>query len=195
MNQNDVKKMVVSAIMVALSAVLSLIKIVEMPFGGSVTLLSMLPVALVSVMYGIGWGLGTGFVSAVIQLIFGITMDGLLGWGLTAQVLAGSIVLDYLLPFTLIGLAGIFRKYGYLGVCLGTALAVALRFLSHFASGIILWANFEEFVAFGQTWVGHPVLYSLCYNGAYMLPELIITVIGTVLLFRSKQVRRLVGME
>lgn len=195
MNQNDVKKMVVSAIMVALGAVLSLIKIVEMPFGGSVTLLSMLPVALVSVMYGLGWGLGTGFVSAVIQLIFGITMDGLLGWGLTAQVLAGSIVLDYLLPFTLIGLAGLFRKYGYPGVCLGTALAVALRFLSHFASGVILWANFEEFVAFGQTWVGHPALYSLCYNGAYMLPELIITVIGTVLLFRSKQVRRLAGIE
>ncbi len=69
-------KLAVCAIMVALGAVLSLVKVVQMPFGGSVTLLSMLPCAMVSVMLGLKWGLAASFVESVIQLAFGITMDG-----------------------------------------------------------------------------------------------------------------------
>ena len=71
-------KLAVCAIMVALGAVLSLVKVVQMPFGGSVTLLSMLPCAMVSVMLGLKWGLAASFVESVIQLAFGITMDGVL---------------------------------------------------------------------------------------------------------------------
>lgn len=190
--QKPIYKIAVCAMMIALNTVLSMIKIWQLPFGGSVTLLSMLPVVLVSVMYGIGWGLGAGFVSSLIQLA--LDLGKIMSWGLTAQILIGSIFLDYLVPFTVIGLAGIFRRKGYAGIIGGTALAVALRFLSHFLSGFILWANLEKFVIFGKEWVSHPVLYSLCYNGQFMLPELILTTVGVALLFRSRAVKRLAGI-
>ena len=188
-------KLTVCAIMVALGAVLSLIKVLKMPFGGSVTLLSMLPCAMVSVMLGLKWGLAASFVESVIQLAFGITMDGVLGWGLTPACLVGTILLDYIVAYTVIGLAGAFRSKGYAGICLGTGLAVFLRFVSHLVSGAIIFANFEEFVAFGASWFGHPWLYSLCYNGAYMLPELIFTVVAAVILFKLPQIKKIMAGE
>ena len=179
-------KLAVCAIMVALGAVLSLVKVVQMPFGGSVTLLSMLPCAMVSVMLGL---------KSVIQLAFGITMDGVLGWGLTPAMLIGTILLDYILAYTVIGLAGAFRSKGYVGICVGTGLAVFLRFVCHLISGAVIFANLEQFVAFGASWVGRPWLYSLCYNGAYMLPELVITMVAATILFRLPQIRRIMANE
>ena len=179
--------------MVALGAVLSLVKVVQMPFGGSVTLLSMLPCAMVSVMLGLKWGLAASFVESVIQLAFGITMDGVLGWGLTPAMLIGTILLDYILAYTVIGLAGAFRSKGYVGICVGTGLAVFLRFVCHLISGAVIFANLEQFVAFGASWVGRPWLYSLCYNGAYMLPELVITMVAATILFRLPQIRRIMA--
>ena len=70
-----------SAVMVALSAALSMVKIFEMPLGGSVTLLSMLPVCMLAIMYGCKHGLFCSFVYALSQLLFGI--GAVLGWGLT----------------------------------------------------------------------------------------------------------------
>lgn len=189
MKNKILKKIAFTAVMTALAAVLSMIKIWKMPFGGSITLLSMLPVVAVSVTYGIGWGLGAGFLSSLVQLALGLT--DLMSWGLTPEILIGAIFLDYLLAFTVIGLAGVFRKRGNAGICLGTALAVSLRFVSHFLSGFILWTNLDKFVAFGRSWINHPVLYSLCYNGAYMLPELVITVLGVILLSRADFFNRL----
>ena len=69
-----------------------------------------------------------------------------------------------------------------------------LRFLVHFVSGVVLWANYEQFMAFGVEWINRPVLYSICYNGAYMLPETVLTVIGAVLLFQVPQFRRIMGL-
>ena len=158
-------------------------------------LLSMLPCAMISIMYGLKWGFAASFVESVIQLAFGITMDGILGWGMTPSALIGTILLDYIVAYTVIGIAGIFRKKGYVGICCGTALAVALRFVCHFISGAIIFANFDEFVAFGASWVGHPWLYSFCYNGTYMLPELIFTVIAAVILFRLPQMKKLIADE
>ena len=191
MKKNNTYKLAVCALMVALGAVLSLIKIWKMPFGGSVTLLSMLPVAMASIAFGLKWGLGAAFVESVIQLAFGITMDGIFAWGLTPWSLIGVIVLDYLLAYTVIGFAGVFRSRGYLGICVGTGLAVALRFVSHLISGAVIFANFEQFVAFGTEWVGRPWFYSVCYNGAYMLPEMILPVVGAAILFRLPQLQKI----
>lgn len=188
-------KLTVCAIMVALGAVLSLVKILKMPFGGSVTLLSMLPCAMVSIVFGLKWGLAASFVESVIQLAFGITMDGVLGWGLTPASLIGTILLDYIVAYTVIGLAGMFRNKGYAGICAGTGLAVFLRFVSHLISGAVIFANLESFVAFGASWVGRPWFYSLCYNGAYMLPEMITTMIAAAILFRMPQIRRIMAGE
>ncbi len=193
MKKYNTYKLAVCAVMVALGAVLSLIKIWKMPFGGSITLFSMLPCAMVSIGFGLKWGLAASFVEAVIQLVFGITMDGIFAWGLTPGSLIGVIIFDYLLAFTVIGLAGMFRTKGYIGICVGTGIAVALRFVSHLISGAVIFANFEQFVAFGAEWVGRPWLYSVCYNGAYMLPEMIITMVAAAILFRLPQLQKMLS--
>ena len=176
------------AILLALSVVLSFIQIYKLPWGGSVTLFSMLPLCLISFRHGIKWGLGTAFCYSWFQILQG----GVFGWGLTPIMLVGSLALDYVLAFTVIGLAGALRRYRFKGMIAGVVLVSVLRFLSHFLSGVILWANLEQFVAFGQTWSNRPVLYSLVYNGSYMLPELALTVIGAVVLFQVPQIARLI---
>lgn len=169
-----------SAVMVALAFVLSFVKVWEMPFGGSVTLLSMLPIMIVSFRHGLKWGLGAGFVYSWTQILTG----GVFGWGLTPTVLIGSLLLDYIIGFSVLGLAGIFRNKGKTGLIVGAVGVCVLRFISSFISGVVLWANVDEFVAFGQSWIGHPFFYSLCYNGQYMLPETVITAVAVVVLLR-----------
>ncbi len=191
MKQTRIRILCESAILLALSVVLSYIKIVQLPFDGAITLLSMLPLCLISIRHGIGWGLGTAFCYSWFQILQG----GVFSWGLTPIMLIGSLVLDYILAFTVLGLAGMFRKKGTVGMVGGIAIACVLRFLSHFLSGVVLWANLEQFVAFGQEWVGRPVLYSLCYNGIYMLPETVLTVVAAIVLFRIPQFRRVLGVQ
>ena len=190
--RNSIQKMTLSSVFIALATGLSMIKVINMPLGGSVTLMSMVPIVFISCVLGVKWGLGTAFVYSLIQLGLGIAVDGLFAWGLTPACLIGTILLDYILPFTLLGLSGIFAKKGVLYITLGTALTVILRFLCHFASGYIIFANFEKFVVLGSSFVGRPVLYSICYNGFYMLPELIITVVATALIFRFSQVYKFI---
>ncbi len=190
--KNPIFKLTLSSVFVALATGLSMIKVINMPLGGSVTLLSMLPIVLLSCMLGLKWGLGSAFVYSLIQLTLGITVDGLFAWGLTPICLVGTVLLDYILPFTLLGLAGIMAKKGTLYITLGTAFVIILRFLCHFASGYVIFANFEKFVLLGSEFVGRPALYSICYNGLYMLPELVITVIATAVIFNFSQIKKLI---
>ena len=187
------KKLSVSAMMLALAFVLSYFTLWKMPFGGTVTPLSMLPICFVSIKFGLKWGLGTAFCYSWLQFIQAV--GEISAWGLTPGMLAATILLDYVLAFTVLGLSGILRKKGAGGMIAGTAVACVLRFLVHFASGVILWANFEKFVAFGVEWVNHPVLYSACYNGAFMLPETALTVAGIVVLALVPQVKKLIKPE
>ena len=190
--KNYVKNLSISAVFVALATVLSLIKIWNMPLGGSVTLLSMLPIVMISCMMGLKWGMASSFVYSLIQLAFGIALDGILGWGLTPVMLIGTIMLDYILAFSVLGIAGIFRKKGIMGVCVGTVIALFLRFVSHFLSGFVIFKNLEQFEIFGSIIENRPVLYSICYNGFYMLPEIIITTIGVLLIFNTSQIKKLI---
>ena len=178
------------AIMLALSVVLSYVKIFTLPFDGSITLFSMLPICLISIKYGIAWGLGTAFCYSWFQILQG----GVFAWGLTPGMLVASLFLDYILAFTVLGLAGMFRKKGILGMVLGIVMVCALRFLVHFVAGVVLWANLEEFVAFGKEWVNRPVLYSICYNGIYMLPETIMTSVGAWILLKIPQMKRILTL-
>ena len=178
------------AIMLALSVVLSYVKIFSLPFDGSITLFSMLPICLISIKYGIAWGLGTAFCYSWFQILQG----GVFAWGLTPGMLVASLFLDYILAFTVLGLAGMFRKKGILGMVLGIVMVCALRFLVHFVAGVVLWANLEEFVAFGKEWVNRPVLYSICYNGIYMLPETIMTSVGAWILLKIPQMKRILTL-
>ena len=178
------------AIMLALSVVLSYVKIFSLPFDGSITLFSMLPICLISIKYGVAWGLGTAFCYSWFQILQG----GVFAWGLTPGMLVASLFLDYILAFTVLGLAGLFRKKGLLGMVLGIVMVCALRFFVHFVAGVVLWANLEEFVAFGKEWINRPVLYSICYNGIYMLPETVMTSIGAWILLKIPQMKRILTL-
>ena len=179
------------ALMLALAVVLSYVKLFTLPFDGSITLFSMLPLCLISIKYGVKWGLGTAFCYSWFQILQG----GVFAWGLTPTMLIASLLLDYLLAFSVLGLAGLFRKKGYLGMIGGVAMACALRFLVHFIAGVVLWANLAEFVAFGQEWVNQPVLYSLCYNGIYMLPETLLTTAMAAVLLKVPQMKRMLALS
>lgn len=173
------------AVMVALSTALSLVKLWEMPLGGSVTLLSMLPVMLIALRHGTAIGLGTAFVYATGQLFLGL--PSLMSWGMTPAMWVGSVVFDYLLAFTLLGFAGVFKRYGVKGAIAGIVFACAFRFVSHFISGSIFFA-----VWCPEGW--NVILYSICYNGAYMGVELVLTILGASLLLASKPMRKLIGL-
>ena len=176
------------AIFLALAVALSFVKFAQLPFDGSITLASMLPICLISIKHGLRWGLGTAFCYSWFQILQG----GVFAWGLTPTMLIASLFLDYILAFTVLGLAGLFRSKGYWGMIAGIALVCVLRFLVHFVAGVVLWANLEEFIAFGKEWINRPVLYSICYNGIYMLPETVLTTVMGAILFKIPQIKRII---
>ena len=118
-------------------------------------------------------------------------MDGLLGWGLTPAYLVGTIFLDYIIAFTVLGFAGAFAKKGYAGTLAGISLVFVLRFISHLFSGAILFGIPEKWAdKFNNVW-----LYSAAYNGSYMLPELVITLIAAAIIFRLPQVKKAFNLK
>ena len=168
--------MVECALMIAVGMVLSNIKIFSMPNGGSVTLLSMLPFVLVSFRHGVKWGLFTGFVNGCLQMIMGFYPPP----ASTVLYFAGEVLLDYILAFMALGTAEFFArpfKNRMVGVAVGTALAGFLRFLCSFLSGVLVWGNLSDGLS---AWT-----YSLVYNGSYMLPETLLTVVGAILLIKA----------
>ncbi len=159
------------AVMIALSAILSLIKVWTMPMGGSVTLLSMLPVCYFAVKNGTGWGLTCSFVYALVQIALDI--GGIMSWGLTAQIFIGTLIFDYILAYGVLGLSGVFGNKSLIKVAAGISLSVFIRLIFHFISGCIFFGTWEN-----GTWA--VISYSAAYNGTYMLPELVFTVVGAV---------------
>ena len=190
MRNDKTRIMVEAAIMVALATVLSFIRIIKLPLGVSVTLLSMLPIIVFSVKRGVKYGMAASFLFSLIQLGQGIAVDGIFSWGLTPLTLIACIMLDYVGAYSVIGLGGIFREKGAKGIIAGTILAVFLRFAVHFTSGVAIWHSF------GQLWDGFSTdntwLYSLLYNGAYMLPEMIFTAVGAGVIFSVPQTKRVI---
>lgn len=191
--KKPVYKTTICAVFIALGTVLSLITVFKMPLGGSVTLLSMLPIVMISVMFGLKWGFGAAFVYSLAQLALGL--PEVLTWGLTPVMLAGTIAFDYIIAFTVLGIAGIFAKKGYAGACGGVALAVALRFVSHFISGYVIFKNLEQFELFGGVFTNRPFLYSFAYNAFYMLPELVLTTAAAMIIFRMPAVKKIIGIK
>lgn len=199
MNMNKrTKALVLGGVMVALATVLSMIKIFHLPQGGSITLCSMLPIMLFAYYFGTKWGLAAGLVRGVLDLLTGL--DSIKG--ITGGALLGSILFDYLLAFTVLGLAGIFRekiKNEGLAVVLGALVAGLLRYFCSFISGWIVWgeyadANFSPVLA-GMSGNTLACFYSLLYNGSYMIPEIIITCIVSfaVVKLAGKQLQKLVN--
>ena len=167
----SVRMLCEGALMVVLAQILAWIKLWEMPWGGSICL-AMLPIFFFACRWGVGPGLMSGLVLGILQFVF----DGgfALGWQ--------SIIGDYLIAFMVLGLAGLFRGKPA-SLFLGTVLGSLARFLVHYVVGATIWAAYmpEEF--FGMT-MTTPWFYSLLYNGAYMLPNMLITLVVAVLLYK-----------
>ena len=158
------------AIMVALAQILSYIKIMELPNGGSLTPV-MFPLLLFAVRWGLKDGLLAGFVFGLLQLIF----DGAYAWGWQ------SMLLDYLVAFPPLGLAGLFKGKKW-GIFAGTVLGCLGRFIVHFISGITIYRIYAPTEILGTVF-DEPNLYSLVYNGSYMLPNTILALAIAGLLY------------
>ena len=209
--QTKTKRLTESAMLLAVAIVLELVSkmfIPEMPFGGQVTLVSMLPVVLISYRHGVRWGLVAGLGYALIEMLIGAKtvaaafQPGYFGDG--AMILNALImcVLDYLAAFTALGLGGAFRsriENPGAALCCGSILALSARYVCHITSGYILFAGWAEwfftqegFPAWGSGLVESlspgmlGFVYSLVYNGMYMVPEIILTAIVAVFLARAK---------
>ena len=153
------------AICIALSTVLSMIRLYKLPQGGSITPASMLPLILFAYAYGAGPGLTVGAIHGILQCLLDPQFYSL-----------PQFLLDYPIAFGVIGLAGLFNKMlnDRVGLSVGTVVACVARFIAAVASGVIF---FAKYAPEGMS----PMVYSLGYNGSYMLPECIITVIVAVL--------------
>ena len=159
------------AIFVALAFVLSFVKLYELPNGGSLTP-AMFPILLYALRFGLGRGLLAGFVFGLLQLLF----DGAYAWGWQ------SMLLDYLLAFTPLGLAGLFKGKAW-GIFPGTVVGCVGRFIVHHISGITIYKIIEPTEVPGLGTYDNPHLYSLVYNGSYMLPNLLLALVLAGLLF------------
>lgn len=171
---NKTRKLTETALLIAMATVLSLIQFPG-PWvnGGSITLCSMLPICIIGYRYGVRWGILGGFVHGLLQLLLGV--NGLKGISLETLVL--SVILDYLLAFAVLGLSGLFRntiKNPSVAFMAGSAIGIFLRFVCHFISGAFVWVSILNET--GLNWAG--ILYSLEYNGSYMGPELVITLVA-----------------
>ena len=192
-------RLVESALMIALATVLSLVPellpLKLWPNGGSITPLSMLPIALVAFRYSVPWGIGTGCVYGLIQMILGAEN---LSYGTSWYAVVAIILFDYIIAFGVLGLAGIFRNKFHsknpriqsmeqpLEITAGVVVSGLLRYACHFISGVTVWRTWDHGVA--------PEIWSLFYNGTYMVPEIVLTAIGAFILascldFSSTKIR------
>ena len=188
---NNVRWLVESAVMIAIGTVLSNPPFkIDFPLGGGLTLCSMLPLVLISWRYGIGRGLIAGLAYSLIQLVFGLDN---VQYATSALMAAGIVLLDYIAPYTVLGLSGMLKgktKDPRLGLALGIVITFVLRFLCHFITGWwiwdALWPN-----EFGWT----APFYSFAYNGSYMGAEIVLTCVVAWILYSTPLKRYLNGED
>ena len=207
------KRITESAMLIALAIVLELVGravIPPMPFGGQLTLCAMLPIVLISYRHGVRWGLTAGFGYSLVQMALGADVvtaafqPGYFGDG--TQIFRALIMclMDYILAYTLLGLGGCFRrkirKRGLSLMC-GALVAMAGRYLAHIFSGYILFSGWAEWFFTQEGFPGWGLslvktlspaalgwIYSIVYNGMYMIPEMILTAAAALLIARIPQV-------
>ena len=193
------KRLVESALMIALSTILSFIIIFRLPFGGSITACCMLPVILAAYRYGTKWGLVTAFAFSLIQGIQGIAEGTFSAASLGVE--NGVFNGGFFSGSPLLASFGIFRnriKNKQLSLVCGILVAGLFRYIAHVISGAIffgIWGEWfftqEGFFAWGQTLVdmfpGQSlyVIYSLIYNLSFLLPEVVITAVVGFLITKA----------
>lgn len=161
----DTRVLAEAALAIALAFVLGLIKVFQMPFGGSISL-DMVPLILLALRQGPGVGIVAG------------AAYGLLDLAIEPVVLHPvQVIFDYPLAFGALGLAGFFKPT-LRGAVLGTIVAVLARFLCHFVSGVVFFASYAP-----EGW--NVYIYSAAYNAAYLVPSLAVALVAVVVLLRA----------
>ena len=213
MQINKTKRLTESAMLIALAVVLELVGrmvIPPMPFGGQMTLASMLPIVLISWRHGVKWGLVAGFGYSLVQMAMGagtVTAAFQPGYFGDAAMVGNALAmcaLDYVLAYTLLGLGGIFRdrvSNRGISLMLGSLTALGGRYLAHVLSGYILFAGWAEwfftqdgFPGWGADLVASLSpnalgwVYSVVYNGMFMVPEMLLTAAAAVLVARIPRI-------
>ena len=177
-----------SAIMLALAFALSSAKLFEMPLGGSVTVASMLPIMLISFKWGTRAGLATSFLYSITQALQALAEGNVFPYCEGIDTLIVCIVFDYVFPFTILGLAGVF--YGKLkntnvDFIVGASFVVFLRFCSHFITGVYIWGQWAP-EGMGK------FVYSFLYNGGFLGVDFAILMVVLVLMLRSEEIKKLI---
>lgn len=161
-SKNTTKQLVFSAMAIALATVIAtFIKLPSLPFGGSVTLFSMLVVCLVGYWYGPTTGIIAAFAYGVLQFITGPYV-----------VHPMQVLLDYPLAFAALGLSGFFYKKKN-GLILGYIAGVCGRFFFHTVSGLIFYTAYVPDLG-GSI---KAIFAGIVYNLSYILPEAVITLV------------------
>lgn len=175
---SETRALAYAAVCVAASFVLSFIKF-EMPFGGSITLASFVPIFIYSYVFGLRRGLLAGLVYGLLQFIQSPFFVNIF-----------QFFLDYILAFMSIALAGVFKKLlkEKLSVILGLLLVGAVRLTMHILAGIIFFNNgmiYENLPA------SNAFVYSLVYNSIYVAPDILISAIVMCILLFTGAFKRL----
>ena len=217
MRTEKTKKLVLSAMLIALGSAISLVSewipFLNLPFGGTITLASLLPLVIISNLYGVKWGLGASFVYALFQMAIGFrTVSGLFIPGSDSYMgnlfYAVSILfLDYIAAYTSVGFSGVFRKKlsRKWSLFFGSLLGLFLCYLFHVLSGYLFygaWANWfflesaakdlaiSHFVMNNFSGSGLALCYSIVYNGLYMFPEMILTAFCGLIVSRIPLIKK-----
>ena len=180
-NRNKKTSMLVfSAVMIAVGTVLSMLKI-DFVMGGGITICAMLPLVMISFKFGTKWGVFTAFVFSVLQCLLGLDN---VQYSTSVGMAIAIVLLDYIVAYTVIGFSGIFKNKAKdikNAIVFGIAVTFFARFICHFITGWMIWDALWP-NEFGMA----APLYSLCYNGSYMLAEAIISSVCGIIIFKKR---------
>lgn len=187
MRSKKILTLVECAMMIALAFALSCVKLWKMPMGGSVTLASMLPIMFIGIKYGSKIGLGTAFVYSLAQVAQAVVEGDVFPYCQTALLVVICVLFDYIVPFSVLGLAGVFGSKGTLGVYGGMVAVTVARFICHFVTGVSIWGQWAP-EGMGK------FLYSFVYNGSFLSADFVICLAVAIPLLQITQIRKLLGL-
>ncbi|MDK2802809.1 MAG: energy-coupled thiamine transporter ThiT [Oscillospiraceae bacterium] len=190
-NKINIKRLVETSLFIILGIILSMIRIFNLPYGGSITIASMLPLVFISFKYGTKWGIFAGIVYGLLSGIFGFSEGSFKG--INFGMIFLIFFIDYILAHAVIGFSGLFRNYKKIKLStrlvFGIIIGGSLKLFFHILSGAIFYGSYAQWF-FSQEGFSQGeyilqkfsgfslyLIYSLFYNISYMIPEIIITCI------------------
>ena len=165
------------ALFIAAAQVLGYLKLFELPQGGPIEI-SMLPIFL----YCLRWGFAPGMIASCAFSVLQLMLNGAYAWSWQ------SMLGDYLLAFTALGLCGAFAHLRG-GLWLGPVAGALGRFLCHFVTGATVWKEYMPERFFGMA-MANPWFYSFLYNGSFMLVDTLLCLVLIFAMSKNPTLRR-----